>query len=54
MYPFIYHAIASRDDGDDGHDGDDSDEDDDVQSWPQAYEHPLVAKKEFFLSQSHL
>ena len=34
MYPSIYHAIASRDDGDDGDDGDDSDEDDDAQSWP--------------------
>jgi len=32
MYPYIYHEIASRDDGDDGDDGDDSDEDDDVQS----------------------
>ena len=32
MYPSIYHAIASRDDGDDGDDGDDSDEDDDAQS----------------------
>ncbi|XP_020603646.1 uncharacterized protein LOC110042621 [Orbicella faveolata] len=29
MYPYIYHEIASRDDGDDG---DDSDEDDDIQS----------------------
>lgn len=25
MYPFIYHVIASRDDGDDGDDGDDDD-----------------------------
>ena len=32
MYPYIYHAIASRDDDDDDDDGRDSDEDDDVQS----------------------
>lgn len=32
MYPSIYHAIASRDDGDDGDgDGDDDDDDDDEQ-----------------------